>query len=78
MNYKIFLSYFLILSFFICLVFAYMKYNDVTTETENDKLRQQIVAVLEKEIAELQSQIDLLKSNKTQINQGDLSQNNAK
>ena len=76
MNYKIFLSYFLILSFFICLVFAYMKYNDATTETENNKLRQQIVAVLEKEITELQSQIDILKNNTNQINQGNLPQNN--
>lgn len=63
MNYKIFLSYFLILGFFLCLVFAYMKYNDTTTETENDKLRQQIVAVLEKEIEEIQSQVDELKKN---------------
>lgn len=63
MNYKIFFSYFLILGFFMCLVFAYMKYNDTTNQTENDKLRQQIVAVLEKEISELQSQIDELKKN---------------
>ena len=76
MNYKILLSYLLILVFFMCLVFAYMKYNDTTTETENDKLRQQIVAVLEKEIAELQSQIDILKNNATQNTQQSLSPSN--
>lgn len=65
MNYKIFLSYLLILGFFLCLVFAYMKYNDITTETENDKLRQQIIGVLEKEVTDLQSQVDELKKNTT-------------
>lgn len=77
MNYKILLSYLLILGFFMCLVFAYMKYNDTTTETENDILRQQIVAVLEKKITEIQSQIDILKNNSIKNSQQSLSPNNA-
>ncbi len=63
MNYKIFLSYLLILVFFLFLVLAYIKYNDVVSENENDRLRQQMVAVLDKEIMNLQSQIDELKKN---------------
>ncbi len=58
MNHKIILSYFLVIGFFICLVFAYMKYSNSTVETENDKLRQNIISTLDKEIANLQSQID--------------------
>lgn len=67
MNYKIFLSYFLILAFFLCLVFAYMKYNESANEVENDKLREEIVTVLHKEIMDLQSQVDALK-NSTAVN----------
>ncbi len=60
MNHKIILSYFLLIGFFICLVFAYMKYSNSTVETENDKLRQNIISTLDKEISNLQSQIDTM------------------
>jgi protein-disulfide isomerase len=61
MNHKIILSYFLVIGFFICLVFAYMKYSNSTFETENDKLRQNIISALDKEVSNLQDQIDELK-----------------
>ena len=60
MNYKIFLSYFLILAFFLSLIMAYMKYSEATNEAENSNLRQEIIEVLEKDINNLQSQIDEL------------------
>lgn len=62
MNYKVVLSYFLVIGFLLCLVFAYIKYSDSAMETENDKLRQNIVSALEKEILNLQTQIDNIKS----------------
>jgi protein-disulfide isomerase len=62
MNHKIILSYFLVIGFFICLVFAYMKYSNSSAETENDKLRQNIISTIDKEIANLQSQIDKINS----------------
>jgi protein-disulfide isomerase len=64
MNYKIFLSYFLILGFFLCLIMAYIKYNDATNEAEGSNLRQEIIEVLEKEVSNLQSQVDELKNAK--------------
>lgn len=65
MNHKIILSYFLVIGFFICLVFAYMKYSNSTLETENDKLRQDIMGILEKDISNLQGQIDDMKGRGT-------------
>ncbi len=62
MNHKIILSYFLVMGFFVCLIFAYMKYSNSTLELETDKLRQNVVSSLEKEITNLQQQINELKS----------------
>ena len=60
MNHKILISYFLVVGFFICLIFAYMKYSNNLVESENDKLRQNLASVIDKEITNLQSQIDNL------------------
>jgi hypothetical protein len=43
---------------------AYMKYSEATNEAEDSNLRQEIIEVLEKEINNLQSQIDELRNNK--------------
>lgn len=67
MNHKIILSYFLVVGFFICLVFAYMQYSNSIVETENDKLRQNIISTLDKEVLNLQSQIDILKNQPTAV-----------
>jgi protein-disulfide isomerase len=60
MNHKILISYFLVVGFFICLIFAYMKYSNNLVESENDKLRQNLASVIDKEITNLQNQIDSL------------------
>lgn len=61
MNHKIVLSYIVVIGFLICLVFAYVKYTDSTTETESDKLRQELISALEKEVSDIHNQIDDLK-----------------
>ena len=71
MNHKIVISYFLVVGFFICLVFAYMKYSNSTMENENDKLRQNIISTLDKEVSNLQAQVDTINEKLTTNNPSD-------